>query len=93
MKKNNSSYKINENKLLERFNNNIISIKDLPNDKYYEIFSSSLLELKIINEDDVNNVSIIPKKINQIYNEKDFTLIHNFMICVLQKVNDYQNNL
>jgi len=93
MKKNNSSYKIKENRLLERFNNNIISIKDLPNDKYYEIFSSSLLELKIINEDDVNNVSIIPKKINQIYNEKDFTLIHNFMICVLQKVNDYQNSL
>jgi hypothetical protein len=93
MKKNNSSYKINENRLLENFNNNIISIKNLPNDKYYEIFSSSLLELKVINENDLINVTIIPKKINQIFNKKDFTLIHNFMICVLQKINDYQNSL
>ena len=93
MNKNNSLYKINEDELINKFTKDLISIKNLPNDKYYEIFSSSLLELKVINKDDLINVTIIPKKINQIFNEKDFTLIHNFMIHVLQKVNDYQNSL
>ena len=78
--------KIDENKLLDKFNNNIISIKDLPDNVYYEIFSSSLLELKLINHDDLINVTIIPKKINEIFNKKDYKFIHNFMMIVLQKL-------
>lgn len=84
---------MNNDELLDKFNNNILSIKDLPNDIYYEIFSSSLLELKVIHEDDLINVTIIPKKINEIFKNKDFKFIHSFMVHVLQKINDYQNSL
>ena len=38
-------------------------------------------------------MSIIPNKINEIFYSKKFKVIHNFMIHVLQKVNDYQNKL
>ena len=80
---------MDEEKLLNKFNNNIISIKDLPDDVYYKIFSTSLLELKLINHDDLNNITIIPKKINEIFNKKKYKLIHNFMMIVLQKVDNY----
>ena len=84
---------MNNDELLDKFNNNILSIKDLPNDIYYEIFSSSLIELEFIKENDLTNISIIPNKINEIFYSKKFKVIHNFMIYVLQKVNDYQNKL
>ena len=79
--------------LLDKFNNNILSIKDLPNDIYYEIFSKSLIELEFIKENDLTNMSIIPNKINEIFYSKKFKVIHNFMIHVLRKINDYQNKL
>lgn len=85
--------KIDENKLLDKFNNNIISIKDLPNDIYYEIFSKSLIELEFIKENDLTNITIIPNKINEIFYSKKFKVIHNFMVHVLQKVDNYQNKL
>jgi hypothetical protein len=84
--------KIDENKLLDKFNNNI-SIKDLPNDIYYEIFSKSLIELEFIKENDLTNITIIPNKINEIFYSKKFKVIHNFMVHVLQKVDNYQNKL
>ena len=84
---------MNEDELINKFTKDLISIKNLPNDKYHEIFSSSLLELKIINEDDLINVTIIPKKINEIFNNKDFKFINSFMVQILKKVNDYQNSL
>jgi hypothetical protein len=93
MNEDESLYKMNEDELINKFTKDLISIKNLPNDKYYEIFSSSLLELKVIQEDDLINVTIIPKKINEIFNNKDFKFIHIFMIHVLQKINDYQNSL
>ena len=85
--------KIDENKLLDKFNNNIISIKDLPSDIYYEIFTKSLIELEFIKENDLTNISIIPNKINEIFYSKKFKVIHNFIVHVLQKVDNYQNNL
>ena len=84
---------MNNDELLDKFNNNILSIKDLPNDIYYEIFSKSLIELEFIKENDLTNMSIIPNKINEIFYSKKFKVIHNFMIHVLRKINDYQNSL
>ena len=84
---------MNNDELLDKFNNNILSIKDLRNDIYYEIFSKSLIELEFIKENDLTKMSIIPNKINEIFYSKKFKVIHNFMINVLRKINDYQNKL